>query len=40
VLGAVLIISAGYLNYRAKEKEAAEKAAELKLKKEKKQSAV
>ncbi|MFN2340681.1 MAG: DMT family transporter [Halanaerobium sp.] len=40
VLGAVLIISAGYLNYRAKEKEAAEKAVELKLKKEKQQSAV
>lgn len=40
VVGAVLIISAGYLNYRAKEKEAAEKAAELKLKKKKKQSAV
>lgn len=39
-VGAVLIISAGYLNYRAKEKEAAEKAAELKLKKEKQQSAV
>ena len=40
VLGAFLIISAGYLNYRAKEKEAAEKAVELKLKKEKQQSAV
>lgn len=40
VIGAVLIISAGYLNYRAKEKEVAEKAAELKLKKEKQQSAV
>ncbi|MGP3777874.1 DMT family transporter [Halanaerobium saccharolyticum] len=40
VVGAVLIISAGYLNYRAKEKEAAEKAAKLKLKQEKQQSAV
>jgi len=40
VIGAVLIISAGYLNYRAKEKEAVEKAAELKLKKEKQKSAV
>lgn len=40
VIGAVLIISAGYLNYRAKEKEYAEKEAELKLKKEKSQSAV
>lgn len=40
VFGAVLIISAGYLNYRAKEKEVAEKAVELKLKKEKQQSAV
>lgn len=38
--GAVLIISAGYINYRAKEKEAAEKKAKLKLKKEKQQSAV
>lgn len=35
VLGGILIISAGYLNYRAKEKEQAEKAANLKLKKEK-----
>ena len=34
VLGALLIISAGYLNYRAKEKEYAKKAEELKLKKE------
>jgi drug/metabolite transporter (DMT)-like permease len=40
VVGAVLIISAGYLNYRAKEKEAAEKAAKLKLKQEKQQSTV
>ena len=40
VLGAVLIISAGYLNYRAKEKEEAEKAANLKLKKEKKKSTI
>jgi len=40
VFGAVLIISAGYLNYRAKEKEAAEKAAKLKLKQEKQQSTV
>jgi len=40
VFGGILIISAGYLNYRAKEKEQAEKAAESKLKKEKKQSAV
>jgi drug/metabolite transporter (DMT)-like permease len=36
VLGALLIISAGYLNYRAKEKEALEKAAELKLEEEQK----
>ncbi|TDO73010.1 putative membrane protein [Halanaerobium saccharolyticum] len=40
VLGAVLIISAGYLNYRAKEREAAEKAAKLKLKKEKQKSTI
>jgi drug/metabolite transporter (DMT)-like permease len=40
VVGAVLIISAGYLNYRAKEKEVAEKAAKLKLKQEKQQSTV
>jgi drug/metabolite transporter (DMT)-like permease len=40
VLGAVLIISAGYLNYRAKEKEQAEKTAELKRKKEKQKSAI
>jgi len=40
VFGAVLIISAGYLNYRAKEKEVAEKAAELKLKKEKQKSTI
>lgn len=36
VLGALLIISAGYLNYRAKEKEALEKAAELRLEEEQK----
>jgi drug/metabolite transporter (DMT)-like permease len=35
VFGAVLIISAGYLNYRAKEKEHLEKKADLKLEKEK-----
>ncbi|MEC9490654.1 MAG: DMT family transporter [Halanaerobiales bacterium] len=40
VFGAVLIISAGYLNYRAKEREAAEKAAKLKLKKEKQKSTI
>lgn len=40
VLGALLIISAGYLNYRAKEKEHAEKETELKVKKEKQKSAV
>ena len=40
VFGAVLIISAGYLNYRAKAKEQAEKIAELKLKKEKQKNKV
>jgi len=40
VFGAVLIISAGYLNYRAKEKEEAEKEAKLKLKKEKQKSTI
>lgn len=40
VFGAVLIISAGYLNYRAKEKVEAEKAAKLKLKKEKQKSTI
>lgn len=35
ILGAILIISAGYLNYRAKEKEHLERAAKLKSKKKK-----
>lgn len=35
ILGAILIISAGYLNYRAKEKEHLERAAKLKPKKKK-----
>jgi len=40
VFGAVLIISAGYLNYRAKEKEQAVKKDELRLEKEKNKSIV
>jgi drug/metabolite transporter (DMT)-like permease len=40
IIGAFLIISAGYLNYRAKEKEQAEKAAKLKLEQKKQRSTV
>ena len=40
VIGAVLIISAGYLNYRAKEKEHAARKAKLKIKKEKQENAI